>query len=142
MHRFLEIVQRSAEVFDSQWIGRRAHRFLAAKNINVGLRENLSQAELQELHCLIFALFALDVRCDGLEVRRDEREYGNRGSVVSAEPVRVGELLQVTARINRTRGSRTLTEERPVKPGALPNTITDEELLTCLLDALTPWLER
>ena len=49
---------------------------------------------------------------------------------------------QVVARISRTRGSRTLDEERPIKPGALPGAITDEDLLTFLLDALEPWLEK
>jgi hypothetical protein len=49
---------------------------------------------------------------------------------------------QVIGRISRTRGSRTLDEERPVKAGATPDTITEDELLTFLLDALDPWLER
>lgn len=53
-----------------------------------------------------------------------------------------GDAPQVIGRISRTRGSRTLEEERPVKPGADPDTITDEEVLTFLLDALEPWLER
>ena len=49
---------------------------------------------------------------------------------------------QVVARISRTRGSRTLDEERPVKAGAAPDSITEDELLAFLLDALEPWLER
>jgi len=53
-----------------------------------------------------------------------------------------GEHPQVMARISRTRGSRTLGEERPVKPGASPDAISDEELLEFLLDVLEPWLER
>jgi hypothetical protein len=48
----------------------------------------------------------------------------------------------VVARIAYTRGSRTRDEERAVKAGALPDTITEEELLEFLLDALGPWLER
>ena len=49
---------------------------------------------------------------------------------------------QVVARIRRTRGSRTLNEERPVKPGTPPEELTEEDVLAFLLDALGPWLER
>jgi hypothetical protein len=52
------------------------------------------------------------------------------------------ETPQVVARISHTRGSRTLTEERPVKPGAPPESLTEDDFLTFLLDALGPWLER
>jgi len=48
----------------------------------------------------------------------------------------------VTARISYERGSRTITSERPLKPGAPPQAITDEDVLAFLLEALTPWLER
>lgn len=53
-----------------------------------------------------------------------------------------GEHPQVVARISRTRGSRTLDEERPVKPGASPDAISEEELLEFLLDVLDPWLQK
>jgi hypothetical protein len=49
---------------------------------------------------------------------------------------------QVVGRISRTRGSRTLTDERPVKHGATPNALSEEDVLAFLLDALQPWLER
>ena len=49
---------------------------------------------------------------------------------------------EVVGRISRTRGSRTLEEERPVKAGAAPDAITDEDLLLFLLAALEPWLEH
>ena len=49
---------------------------------------------------------------------------------------------EVTARISYERGSRTITNERPLKPGAPPQSITDEDVLAFLLEALTPWLER
>ena len=52
-----------------------------------------------------------------------------------------GDVAQVVARTRRSRGSRTLDEERPIKPGTAPDAITDEELLEFLLDALQPWLE-
>ncbi len=49
---------------------------------------------------------------------------------------------QVVARISRTRGSRTIDDERPIKPGAAPDAITEEELLEFLLAALEPWLQK
>ena len=52
-----------------------------------------------------------------------------------------GERPEVIARISRTRGSRTIAEERAVKPGAAPDAITEEELLEFLLAALDPWLQ-
>ena len=49
---------------------------------------------------------------------------------------------EVVGRIMHTRGSRTLDEERPVKPGVGPEALTEEDVLSFLLDALEPWLER
>ena len=49
---------------------------------------------------------------------------------------------QVVGRISRARGSRTLDEERPIKPGSPPEELSEEDVLTFLLDALQPWLER
>jgi hypothetical protein len=49
---------------------------------------------------------------------------------------------QVMGRISRTRGSRTIDEEQPVKPGAPPESVTEDDLLEFLLRALEPWLER
>lgn len=49
---------------------------------------------------------------------------------------------QVVGRISHARGSRTLNEERPVKPGSAPEALSEEDVLAFLLDALQPWLER
>ena len=49
---------------------------------------------------------------------------------------------QVIGRISHTRGSRTLAEERPVKPGTPPEALSEDDVLTFLLEALEPWLER
>jgi hypothetical protein len=49
---------------------------------------------------------------------------------------------QVVGRVSRTRGSRTHTEDRPIKPGAPVDQISEEDVLAFLLDALGPWLER
>lgn len=48
----------------------------------------------------------------------------------------------IIGRIRRTRGSRTIEEERPVKRGALPDQISEQELLEFFENALQPWLER
>lgn len=49
---------------------------------------------------------------------------------------------QVIGRISRSRGSRTLDEERPIKPGAEVDDVSEDDVLTFLLDVLQPWLER
>jgi len=48
----------------------------------------------------------------------------------------------VIGRIRRTRGSRTIEEERPVKRGASPDQLSEEDLLDFFASALEPWLER
>lgn len=48
----------------------------------------------------------------------------------------------VVGRVRRTRGSRTIDDERPVKPGAGPDDVSEEEVLEFLARALEPWLER
>jgi hypothetical protein len=53
-----------------------------------------------------------------------------------------GDRPQVVARVSATRGSRVRDEERPVKPGAPPDAISEDELLDFLLHALEPWIER
>jgi len=49
---------------------------------------------------------------------------------------------EVIGRINYARGSRTISEERPIKPGASPQSIAEDEFLDFLIRALSPWLER
>ena len=53
-----------------------------------------------------------------------------------------GDQPHVLARVSSSRGSRTIDQERPVRAGAGPEAITEEELLEFLVDALEPWLER
>jgi hypothetical protein len=53
-----------------------------------------------------------------------------------------GDKPIVVGRIRRTRGSRTLEDERPIRPGAAPHDLTDADVLAFLVDALEPWLER
>jgi hypothetical protein len=74
----------------------------------------------------------------GLRLTSDNRhnDYIDVGLDTSADPP------EVTARINYVRGSRTITDERPVKPGASPRDITEEDFLEFLVKALEPWLEH
>ena len=53
-----------------------------------------------------------------------------------------GPRPEVVVRRSRTRGSRLLADEHPVKPGAAPQDISEEEVLSFLLKMLEPWLER
>jgi hypothetical protein len=53
-----------------------------------------------------------------------------------------GDQPVVVGRIRRTRGSRTIEEERPVKPGASPDQVSEQDLLEFFERALEPWLER
>jgi hypothetical protein len=49
---------------------------------------------------------------------------------------------EVVGRISQRRGSRTIDEEVPVKRGAAPDEIDEDEVLEFFLGALEPWLER
>jgi hypothetical protein len=53
-----------------------------------------------------------------------------------------GDEPTVIGRLRRTRGSRTIEEERPIKPGASPDQVSEQELLEFFASALEPWLER
>jgi len=53
-----------------------------------------------------------------------------------------GDQPEVMARVSRQRGSRTVDAELPIKRGAFPEEITEEDFLEFLLGALEPWLER
>jgi hypothetical protein len=53
-----------------------------------------------------------------------------------------GDVPQAAGRVSVTRGSRTLDEIRPIKPGTPIENLTDDDVLEFLVDALEPWLER
>jgi hypothetical protein len=83
-------------------------------------------------------LFTVFTPGDGLRLAADRGrdDYVEFALDTTADPP------QVVGRTSLTRGSRTLTDERPLKPGAAPGAISEEDVLTFLLDALEPWLER
>ena len=53
-----------------------------------------------------------------------------------------GDTPVVVGHVRRTRGSRTIDDERPIRPGAAPQDLTDADVLQFLVTALEPWLER
>jgi hypothetical protein len=53
-----------------------------------------------------------------------------------------GDRPQVMARISRTRGSRTIDDERAIKKDASPEQITEADMLEFWVDVLEPWFER
>ena len=53
-----------------------------------------------------------------------------------------GEKPIVVGRVRQTRGSRTLEDERPIRAGAAPQDLTEGDVLSFLVAALEPWLER
>jgi len=53
-----------------------------------------------------------------------------------------GDTPTVMGRVRYTRGSRTLEEERPIKPGSLPQDVTETDVLSFLVGALELWLDR
>ena len=53
-----------------------------------------------------------------------------------------GDQPQAVGRVSVTRGSRTIDQTTPVKPGTAIEDLTDEDVLEFLVTALEPWLER
>ncbi len=51
-----------------------------------------------------------------------------------------GPRPHVVGRISQTRGSRTIDDERPLKAGASPDALTEEDVLEFFVSALEPWL--
>jgi hypothetical protein len=83
-------------------------------------------------------LFTLFTPAEGLRLASDKQ----RDDFVELTLERGATSLEVVGRISHVRGSRTVEETRPIKEGAAPSALTEEDVLTFLLDALAPWLER
>lgn len=75
---------------------------------------------------------------NGLRLASDR----SRDDFIDLELDTTGDKPEVMARVSQQRGSRTRDEEIPVKRGAAPAEISEDELLDFLLSALEPWLER
>ena len=112
-----------------------ADRAYAAFLENVATPVTRQLANVLKAEGYAFTVFAPEggLRLASERGRNDYIEFAL--DTTSSPPVVVG-------RISRSRGSRTLDEERPLKAGASPETLTEEDVLIFLLDALEPWLER
>ncbi len=82
--------------------------------------------------------FTLSTPGRGLRVSLDQ----GRDDFIELELRTDADQPHVVGRIRRTRGSRTLDEERPLLPGAAPQDLTEQDVLEFLAQALEPWLER
>jgi hypothetical protein len=74
----------------------------------------------------------------GLRIASDR----NRDDYIELTLDTTSECPQVIGRVSRTYGSRTLNEERAVRPDTPPHELTEDDVLTFLVDSLQPWLER
>lgn len=83
-------------------------------------------------------LFTVSTPSGGLRLASDR----GRDDYVEFALETSGDRATVVGRIRRTRGSRTLEEERPIKPGAAPQDLSEADVLAFLVSALEPWLER
>jgi hypothetical protein len=82
--------------------------------------------------------FTLFTPGDGLRLALDR----SRDDYLEIALETAGDHPQVVLRSSRTRGSRTLLDEQPVKAGARVQDLTEDDLLAVLLSALEPWLAR
>ena len=118
---------------------RREHRANAERTYDVFLQTvavPLAQQVVNVLRTEGHA-FTLSTPSGGLRIAEDRgRDDYIELALDTADPP------QVIGRTRSTRGSRTLTDERPVKPGAAPDAISEEDVLAFLLGALEPWLAR
>ena len=53
-----------------------------------------------------------------------------------------GDHPQVVGRVSRSRGSRRIDEERPIKADAPPAALTEDDVLDFVIGALGPWLAK
>ena len=82
--------------------------------------------------------FTLGTPGGGLRLAADRGRDDHIEFVLDA----TGDVPQAAARVSVTRGSRTLDETRPIKPGTAIEDLTEEDVLEFLVNALEPWLER
>jgi hypothetical protein len=82
--------------------------------------------------------FTVSTPGNGLRLASDR----GRGDFIELSLDTGGDQPQVIAHVTQSRGSRTIDEERPVKTGASPDQISEDDLLVFLLGALEPFLAR
>jgi hypothetical protein len=103
------------------------------ENVAVPVAKQLANA--MKVEGLAFTAFT---PAGGLRLASDR----NRDDFIELALERGASDLQVVGHVSHARGSRTIAETLPVKDGFGPGALTDEDVLTFLLRALRPWLER
>ena len=83
-------------------------------------------------------LFTVSTPSGGLRLASDR----GRDDYIELALDASGDTPTVVGRVRHTRGSRTLEDERPIKPDAAPQHLTEADVLSFLVNALDPWLER
>jgi hypothetical protein len=83
-------------------------------------------------------LFTVSTPSGGLRLASDR----GRDDYVEFALETNGDRSVVVGRIRRTRGSRTVEDERPIRADAAPQDLSEADVLAFLVSALEPWLER
>jgi hypothetical protein len=119
----------------------RRQRSLDAERAYQSFLQNVATPLVQQLANVLKAeghAFTVHTPGDGLRLSSDR----GREDFVEFALDTSGDRPQVIGRISQSRGSRRLEEERPVRPAASPDALTDEDVLEFLIQALEPWLAR
>jgi len=82
--------------------------------------------------------FTVGTPGDGLRLASDR----GRDDFVEFALDTSGDQPQVIGRISQARGSRHIEEERPLKAGAPPDALSEDDVLDFLMQALERWLAR
>ena len=106
---------------------------LFLENVAVPVARQLANA--LKVEGLAFTVFT---PAGGLRLASDR----NRHDFIELALERGAADLQVVGHISHARGSRTVAETVPLKDGFGPDALTDDDVLSFLLRALRPWLER
>lgn len=127
----------------------RAKRTAQERRARAAEAEKAYQGFLQDVAVPVVRMMATALKAEGflftvstpggavrLQSDKTRDDFIEIGFDATADPP------EVVARVSRARGSRVLTDERPIKPGASPSAITDEDVVAFLLDAIDPWLQR
>ena len=112
-----------------------------AERAYVAFLENVATPTTRMLANVLKAegyLFTVSTPSGGLRLASDR----TRDDYVEIALDGTGETPTVIGRVRRTRGSKTLEDERPIKDGAGPQDLSDADVLAFLVTALEPWLER
>jgi len=127
----------------------RARRASAERRARVDAAARAYESFLSRVATPVFRMFATAIRAEGHAFAVFTPAGGLRlASERSADDFI--ELLidtesdppTVAARINRGRGGRLLTAERPIREGAAIESLTEEDVLEFLLKAIEPFVER